>query len=248
VNSRRRALAPEPLYPRRHGGEYPRTTTRKRSGACRRCSSRCKERQERLQGFPLNHDQGPLTEFERRRGNPSTRGCELQQNQSWESIPSRPTSGVRMGVCLGENPTRATQGQGDGTERVARHRCSAVPFFRLWMGRHARLLRRGAIVRGEASTRHHLGYDSVHDAGDEDTLCQIENSKDKGDIMARMKFICDAERCTNAMAGGMLQAGERVAWGVNLRRWSPSTTGVPGRNRSRSPACIARRAVMAVCR
>ena len=60
--------------------------------------------------------------------------------------------------------------------------------------------------------------------------------------MARMKFLCDAERCIecNGCVTACKQENE-VPWGVNRRRVVTLNDGVPARrNRSRSPACTAR--------
>ena len=55
------------------------------------------------------------------------------------------------------------------------------------------------------------------------TLCQI--GRPEGDTMARMKFLCDAERCIEC--NGCVTACKNeheVPWGVNRRRVVTSTT------------------------
>ena len=59
--------------------------------------------------------------------------------------------------------------------------------------------------------------------------------------MARMKFLCDAERCIECNACVTACKNEHeVPWGVNRRWSSPSMTASPANARFRSPACIAR--------
>ena len=59
--------------------------------------------------------------------------------------------------------------------------------------------------------------------------------------MARMKFLCDAERCIEC--NGCVTACKQehdVPWGVNRRRVVTLNDGVPGDAPSRSPACTGR--------
>ena len=56
--------------------------------------------------------------------------------------------------------------------------------------------------------------------------------------MARMKFLCDAERCNECEACDTACKNENeVPWGINRRRDVPIHAGKPG-ERSISVACI----------
>ena len=101
------------------------------------------------------------------------------------------------------------------------------------------------IVRGEAvNTATTYGYDIVTMMQEtKTTLCQvIEGITDDGirrsSTMARMKFLCDAERCIEC--NGCVTACKKeheVPWGVNRRRVVTLNDGVPG-EKSISVACM----------
>ena len=104
-----------------------------------------------------------------------------------------------------------------------------------WQGADMlRLLPRGAapVVRGEAvNTATTYGYDSVTMMQEtKTTLCKIENEGELEETdMARMKFVCDAERCIEC--NGCVTACKNeneVPWGVNRRRVVTLNDGVPG--------------------
>ena len=98
------------------------------------------------------------------------------------------------------------------------------------------------IVRGEAvNTATTYGYDSVTMMQEtKTTLCQVaKNALASGDLtMARMKFLCDAERCIecNGCVTACKQEND-IPWGVNRRRVVTINDGVPG-ERSISVACM----------
>ena len=72
------------------------------------------------------------------------------------------------------------------------------------------------------------------------TLCQVRRHDDETEepTMARMKFLCDAERCIecNGCVTACKQEHE-VPWGVNRRRVVTLNDGVPG-EKSISVACM----------
>ena len=87
------------------------------------------------------------------------------------------------------------------------------------------------VVRGEAvNTATTYGYDSVTMMQEtKTTVCQIERARLRRTTMARMKFICDAERCIEC--NGCVTACKTehdVPWGVNRRRVVTLNDGVPG--------------------
>ena len=90
------------------------------------------------------------------------------------------------------------------------------------------------VVRGEAvNTATTYGYDSVTMMQEtKTTICHIEARRKRREQerpMARMKFICDAERCIEC--NGCVTACKNeneVPWGVNRRRVVTLNDGVPG--------------------
>ena len=94
------------------------------------------------------------------------------------------------------------------------------------------------IVRGEAvNTGTTYGYDSVTMMQEtKTTICNIERPEEIA--MARMKFVCDAERCIECNACVTACKNEHeVPWGVNRRRVVTLNDGVPG-EKSISVACM----------
>ena len=70
------------------------------------------------------------------------------------------------------------------------------------------------------------------------TLCQIIAARVKGTSMARMKFLCDADRCIDCNACVTACKNENeVPWGINRRRVVTINDGKPG-ERSVSMACM----------
>ena len=58
--------------------------------------------------------------------------------------------------------------------------------------------------------------------------------------MARMKFLCDADRCIECNACVTACKNEHeVPWGINRRRVVTINDGKPGERSSRWPACTA---------
>ena len=98
-------------------------------------------------------------------------------------------------------------------------------------------------MRGEAvNTATTYGYDSVTMMQEtKTTLCQVAEAHgvtSEETTMARMKFLCDAERCIecNGCVTACKQEHE-IPWGVNRRRVVTINDGVPG-ERSISVACM----------
>jgi formate dehydrogenase subunit gamma len=87
--------------------------------------------------------------------------------------------------------------------------------------------------------RHHLWLrQRDHDAGNQDHDLQRREGLRRTADMARMKFICDAERCIEC--NGCVTACKNeheVPWGVNRRRVVTLNDGVPG-EKSISVACM----------
>ena len=97
------------------------------------------------------------------------------------------------------------------------------------------------VVRGEAvNTATTYGYDTRDDdAGNQDDALPTSRQRlTRRPTMARMKFICDAERCIEC--NGCVTACKNeheVPWGVNRRRVVTLNDGVPG-EKSISVACM----------
>jgi Fe-S-cluster-containing dehydrogenase component len=95
-------------------------------------------------------------------------------------------------------------------------------------------------VLGEATnTAQTYGYDSVTQMQEtKATLCKITKRIRRRQAMARMKFLCDAERCIECNACVTACKNEHeVPWGINRRRVVTINDGKPG-ERSISVACM----------
>ena len=157
----------------------------------------------------------------------------------------------RAGHLARGSGRRAHPDQGDGHRaRRARRRVHAVPLRRRVPGRGParQVPRRGGAdgarrVRQRADDlRLRLGHP---DAGSPSARCAASSSpdatphrKDQENTMARMKFLCDAERCIEC--NGCVTACKNeheVPWGVNRRRVVTLDDGGPG-EKSISVACM----------
>ena len=151
-----------------------RTTTRRRSGGCRRCSRRCRRRTSPTsvaEKFPLIMTSGRLVEYEG--GGEETRSnpwlAELQQEKFVEINPKAANDrGIRDGdyVWVQVADRRADQGQGAG-HRARRPRARRSCRSTSRAGGRARTCSsttrraRAPIVRGEAvNTATTYGYDA----------------------------------------------------------------------------------------
>ena len=199
---------------------------------------------------------GRLVEYEG--GGDETRSnpwlAELQQDMFVEINPKAANDrGIRNGEYVWvKTPPMAAVPEFKGlrvkalvTERVdAGHGVPAVPLLpaagaaSTWR----RTTRKGAapVVRGESvNTATTYGYDSVTMMQETKTTRLPDRSAPKEyDDMARMKFICDAERCIEC--NGCVtacKAEHDVPWGVNRRRVVTLNDGVPG-EKSISVACM----------
>ena len=202
--------------------------------------------------FPLVLTSGRLVEYEG--GGEETRSQsvarraaagELRRDQpEGRERPRRPRRRVRVGE---DADRRADQGQGAWSPSAsARARRSSRSTSPAGGGQgHARVLpggrgadraRRGGQHRDDLRLR--LGDD---DAGNQDDALpgrEVHRRKARRPTMARMKFLCDAERCIecNGCVTACKQEHE-IPWGVNRRRVVTINDGVPG-ERSISVACM----------
>ena len=200
--------------------------------------------------FPLILTSGRLVEYEG--GGEETRSnpwlAELQQEMFVEINPAAANDrGIRNGEHVWvKTPTGAQDhgpGPGDRAGRP-RHGLDAVPLLGPLAGRgHAALLpggRGAGRARRGGQHRHDLRLrQRDDDAGNQDDgLPGRARRAYDGALMARMKFICDAERCIEC--NGCVTACKNeneVPWGVNRRRVVTLNDGVPG-ERSISVACM----------
>ena len=201
--------------------------------------------------FPLILTSGRLVEYEG--GGDETRSnpwlAELQQENFIEINPKDANDrGVRDGEYVWvKSPTGAQiKVKAMVTERVGRgDDVHPVPLLGLVAGQgHARVLSRGRGSDRAGRGRQH-GHDvrlrlRDDDAGNQDDALpgrQDRANREEAN-MARMKFLCDAERCIEC--NGCVTACKQehdIPWGVNRRRVVTINDGVPG-ERSISVACM----------
>ena len=199
--------------------------------------------------FPLVLSSGRIVEFEG--GGEETRSnrwlAELQQSMFIEINPADASDrGIKEGswvwVYGAENNARAKV-RALVTERVGRG-VAWMPFhFSGWYQGEdmRRFYPEGTdpYVLGEsANTVTTYGYDPVTGMQEpKATLCQISSGLTE-EQMARMKFLCDADRCIECNACVTACKNENdVPWGINRRRVITLNDGKPG-ERSVSMACM----------
>jgi Fe-S-cluster-containing hydrogenase component 2 len=199
--------------------------------------------------YPIILTSGRLVEYEG--GGDETRSnpwlAELQQDMFVEINPRDANNlGIKDGEMVWvEGPTKAkVKVKAMVTERVGQAWPSCRSTSAALPGRGPAWYPQGAdpYVLGEATnTAQTYGYDSVTQMQEtKATLCRIEPRHKKGDNqqMARMKFLCDAERCIECNACVTACKNEHeVPWGVNRRRVVTINDGKPG-ERSISVACM----------
>ena len=193
--------------------------------------------------YPLIMTSGRLVEYEG--GGEETRSnpwlAELQQEMFVEINPRRPptTAASATASTSGSRrpPARGSRCSALVTERVGRDTVF-LPFHfsGRWQGKDLLRLvpggRRADRARRGGQHRDHLRLrQRDDDAGDQDDAVP-DRTRDRlrpEDTMARMKFICDAERCIEC--NGCVTACKEeheVPWGVNRRRVVTLNDGVPG--------------------
>jgi Fe-S-cluster-containing dehydrogenase component len=227
------------------------TRTARRSGGCRRATSRSiRTAKDHSKEYPLIHTSGRLVEYEgggeETRSNPwlaEAAAGHVRRDQPGRRRTTRASTGSMVWL---EGPeggrikvkamvTRASAGASvftpfhfggwfQGEDLVDKYPEGPQPY-----------------VRGEAcNTATTYGYDPVtHDAGNQDHALPITVPEARRRAtMARMKFLCDAERCIECNACVTACKNEHeVPWGVNRRRVVTMNDGVPG-ERSISVACM----------
>ena len=196
--------------------------------------------------FPIILTSGRLVEYEG--GGEETRSnkwlAELQQDMFVEINPADAAprhQGRRMGLGAWEAETKAREVKALVTERVGRG--VALPFhFGGWFQGEDQRSKyppgTDPIVLGEsANTVTTYGYDPVTDAGNQGHALPDPRGV-RRTTMARMKFLCDADRCIECNACVTACKNEHeVPWGINRRRVVTINDGKPG-ERSISMACM----------
>src|SRR5260370_642987 len=161
--------------------------------------------------------------------------------------PGRCPGAGHPGRCLGlgdrSREQRQSQGQGAGDRTGRQGSClDAVPFRRLVRRRRSARPIPGGYRPGRARRKrqhdHHLRLRS----GNRDAGTESHPVSDQGGVreaaMARMKFLCDADRCIECNACVTACKNEHeVPWGINRRRVVTINDGQPG-ERSVSMACM----------
>ncbi len=143
--------------------------------------------------------------------------------------------------CLGRRSRKGQgQGHGDGHGPGRQRGClHAVPFRRPLPGQ-------GPARQVSAGHRSHCARRSDQHGADLRLRCRHADAGNQSDAlqdlegltMARMKFLCDAERCIECNACVTACKNEHeVPWGVNRRRVVTINDGKPG-ERSISVACM----------
>ena len=200
--------------------------------------------------FPLILSSGRLVEYEG--GGEETRSnkwlAELKQHMYVEINPADALErGIKDGgwvwVTGPESRSRTrSEGAGDGARRQGRG-LDAVSFCRLVRGRRsARQVserRRSDRARREREYADDLRLRSCdRHAGTEGDALPDQSGVRRRKPMARMKFLCDADRCIDCNACVTACKNENeVPWGINRRRVVTINDGKPG-ERSVSMACM----------